>query len=490
MLMGIPASASVSGGLDRVRMFSWSLQPFVLDDWQVTRNLTLNLGLRWEYNNPWYEAQDRWSGFNFATGKAVYPTTANTYGFAIPYPNEKQPMHSLFPSRYTNFAPRVGFAYRPFSSNRTAIRGGYGIYYNNNQSVDLLNVGSNYPWRQTRSVSSDPITPQLTISNALTNSALPTLFNLIFLYQGQRREGMAQQWSFGVQRELYQGITLDVSYVGSKHDHFPLYGINFNQPQPGPGALQPRRPYQGFTSLTGFMFNSSGTYNALQVRAEKRFGKNFGFLTAYTWSKTIDTSEGFEGGRSIDQWLEKSLGSMQREHIFTTAFNYILPVGRGQAVLNQANPVLNGLLGGWQISGILTLQSGSPFTPGIAGDIANCGCTNRPIRIGNGNLPGGQRTVDHWFDVAAFTPQPPYTYGNAGRNILIGPGLENLDAALFKNFQIHEKARLEFRWELFNAFNHANFGFPAATINVPATAGKISSAGTSRDMQFGLKFVF
>jgi hypothetical protein len=319
---------------------------------------------------------------------------------------------------------------------------------------------------------------------------LPPLFNLIFLYQGQRREGMAQQWSFGVQQELFRGTTLDLSYVGSKHDHFPLYGVNFNQPEPGPGALQPRRPYPAFNNLTAYMFNSSGTYHALQARAEKRFSKNFGFLTSYTWSKTLDDSEGFEGGRSVDQWKEKALGSMQREHNLTTAFNYLLPVGKGQELLNQVNPVLNMIVGGWQLSGILTLQSGSPFNVSVSGDVANCGCTNRPNRVGDGNLPSGQRGVNGWFDVSAFTVPAPFTYGNAGRNVLIGPGLQNLDTALFKNFRIREHSTIEFRWELFNALNHTNFGFPSAAVNVPATAGKIFSANPGRQMQFGLKFLF
>ena len=490
MLMGIPTSASVSGGLDRVRMFSWSIQPFILDDWQVTRNLTLNLGLRWEFNAPWVEAQDRWAGFDFSTGKAVYPTSANTYGRTIPYPFEQKDMHALYPSRYRNFAPRLGFAYRPFGSDHTALRGGYGIYYNNNQSVDLLNVGSDFPWRLTRSVTSDPTVPQLRIKDALVSTALPPLFNLTFLYRGLRREGIAQQWSFGVQQDLFKGVTLDVSYVGSKHDHFPLYGVNFNQPEPGAGPLQPRRPYPAFNSLTAFMFNSSGTYHALQARAEKRFGKNLGFLTAYSWSRTIDDSEGFEGSRSIDQWKEKALGSMHREHILTTAFNYLAPFGKGQPMLNGLNSVANAVIGGWQVSGILTLQSGSPFNVGIAGDIANCGCTNRPNRIGNGNLPGSQRNVNHWFDASAFTVPAQFTYGNAGRNVVIGPGIQNLDSALFKNFRIREQSTLEFRWELFNALNHANFGFPSATINVPATVGKIFSAAPGRQMQFGLKYVF
>lgn len=181
---------------------------------------------------------------------------------------------------------------------------------------------------------------------------------------------------------------------------------------------------------------------------------------------------------------------MQRAHVFTSAFNYVLPVGKGQAILSNGNRVAEAVLGGWQVSGILTLLAGAPFNAGVAGDLAGCGCTNRPNRIGDGNLPAGERTSRRWFDVSAFALAPSFVNGNSGRNILIGPGSENLDFALLKNFPIRERSALQFRWELFNSLNHANFGFPAATINVPATAGQISSTATGRQMQFGLKLTF
>jgi hypothetical protein len=471
-------------------MLSWSIYTFVTDDWQVTRNLTLNIGLRWEYNDPWREVQDRWTGFNRVTGKAIYPETANTYGFNIPFPSERASGTQLFAARHRNFAPRFGFAWRPMGSNKTVLRGGYGIYFNNPFSVDLLNVGGNFPWRLTRSVTSDPATPQLNVRDALVSTALPPLFNITYTHDGVRREGITQQWSLGVQRELGRGIALDMSYVGSKRDHGLIYGVPFNQPAPGPGALQPRRPYPQFNSITAYMTNGSGSYHALQTRAEKRFSRNLGMLTSYSWSRTLDDNEGFEGARLVNPYKEKGLGSMHRAHVFTGAFTYILPFGKGQALLNTGNPMANAVFGGWQSTGILTLMTGSPFNVGVAGDIANCGCTNRPNRTGDGNLDRGARSIDRWFDVGAFSPAAQFTNGNAGRNILIGPGVNNLDFGLFKNFQAGESRAVQFRWELFNAFNHANFGFPAATVNVPATAGRISGAAAGWQMQFGLKFTF
>jgi len=490
MLLGTPASASVSGGVDRVRMFSQSLYTFITDDWQVSPNLTINVGVRWEFNQPWTEAQDRWVSFNPATGKAVYPRTANTYGRTIPFPFEQADQTQLFEARYKNFAPRFGFAYRPFGSNRTALRGGYGIYFNNPFSVDLLNVGGNFPWRLTRTVISDPATPQLNVRDALISGTLPPRFNITYSHDNERREGMSQQWSFGIQRELFLGIALDVSYVGAKRDRGLIYGVPFNQPAPGPGAVQPRRPYPQFNNLTAYMTNGSGSYHSLQARVERRFSGNLGILTSYTWSKTLNDNEGFEGARLINPYKEKGLGSMHRLHRFTSALNYVLPVGKGQAILNNSNRAVDAVLGGWQVSGILTLQSGSPFNAGVAGDLAGCACVNRPNRIGNGKLASGERNIRRWFDASAFALAPSFVNGNAGRNILIGPGMENLDFALLKNFPIRERTAVQFRWEIFNLVNHANFGFPAATINIPAVVGQISSAAMGRQMQFALKVTF
>ncbi|MBM3740555.1 MAG: carboxypeptidase regulatory-like domain-containing protein [Acidobacteria bacterium] len=490
MLLGAPASATVSGGLDRVRMFSWSVYPFVTDDWQVTRNLTLNLGLRWEFNHPFREAQDRWVSFNPSTGRAVYPRTANRYGRTPPFPFTEEDRTDLFTPRYSNFAPRFGFAYRPFGSNKTAIRGGYGIFYNSHFSVDLLNVGGNFPWRLTRSVISDPAVPQLNVRDALVSTALPPLFNIIYSWEGQRREGLTQQWSLGVQRELGAGFVADTSYVASKRDRGLIYGVPINQPAPAPGPVQPRRPYPQFNNITAYQTNGSGSYHSLQLRLEKRFDRNLSLLTSYTWSKTLDDNEGFEGSRLINPLKEKGLGSMHRAHVFTTAFSYSLPVGRSQPLLNALPAVAQAVLGGWQVAGILTLQTGSPFNVGMAGDVANCACTNRPNRLANGNLSRGERNIQRWFDIGAFAVAPSFTHGNAGRNILIGPGIQNLDVALLKNFRVKDRSTVQVRWEMFNSLNHANFGFPAAAVNVPAVAGRISSALDPRIMQFSLKWLF
>jgi hypothetical protein len=390
---------------------------------------------------------------------------------------------------YTNAAPRIGFAYRRMGSNTTAIRGGFGLYYNNTFSVDLLNVGSNFPWRETRSVFSEPTVPQLDMRTALVSSTLPPLFGMSYPYNDTRREAIETEWTIGVQHQFRGEILLGVSYEGNKSTHNLIYGDPINQAVPGPGPIQSRRPYPAFSDFAAFRSDGFESYNGLQVRLEKRLSKGLSFLTSYTWSKTLDDTEGFDGTRRPNPFKEKSLGAMDQGNVFTTAFNYSLPVGKGHRALGNANSILEGIAGGWQATGILTLDSGFPFTPTIALDVANCGCGNWPNRIGDGNLPGSRRTIDKWFDPTAFVDPAPFTFGNAGKLILIGPPFRNIDFGLLKNFKVRERNSLQARFEFFNFFNHPNFGFPNATIDVP-TAGQISSAQPGREVQFGLKWLF
>ena len=490
-LLGVPYFAEVSGspGEDRVRMAQWSIYPWFQDDWRVTPNLTLNLGLRWEYNNPWTEGQNRWASFDLATGKVVYPHGANLLGQTPPYPYETADRTSPYNPVYSNFAPRFGFAYRPLGSNNTAIRGGFGLFYNNTFSVDELNVGSNFPWRQTRSVSSEPTIPQLDMATALVSGSLPALFGVTYNYNYTRREAVVTEWTFGIQRQLPAQMVLDVSYLGNKTTHVLIYGVPLNMPTLGPEPIQSRRPYPDFTGITAFESDGFATYNGLQVKLEKRLSKGLTFLTSYTWSKSLEDSEGFDGTRFANPFKELALASMYQANIFTTSFNYLLPIGTGHALLGGANAISDAVFGGWQATGIVTLDSGFPFTPTVAGDFANCGCTNYPIRLSNGNLPASQRSINEWFNPAAFTTPAPYTFGNAGRNILIGPPFRNLDFGLLKNFKINERNKLQARFEFFDFLNHPNFGFPNATVNTPS-AGVISSADPGREVQFGIKWLF
>lgn len=496
-LWGYPGVAAVSGGVgeDRVRMASWSIYPFFTADWKATPNLTINYGLRWEYNSPWLEERDRWASFDLATGAVIYPATADLkilQGASLPFPTETVNRRNEYAPTYTNWAPRFGFAYRPLGSNKTAIRGGIGLFYNDPFSVDMLNVGGNYPWRQTRSVSADPINidPTLNTANILVSSKFPTLPGLNFSLDQKRRESIETGWSFGVQRQLPWDVMVDASYQGNKSTHNLIYGDPVNQPLPGPGPIQPRRPYPLYSGLSGYFTDGFSSYNALQLRVEKRLAKDLGFLSSYTFGKTLDDSEGFNGAFFSNPDRIKSLGGMNQKHIFTTAFNYLLPVGNGRPWGGNMHGVEQAFLGGWQVTGIVTLDGGYPFSAYLSADVANCGCTNFPNRIGNGNLPASERTLSRWFDTSAFTIPATFTRGNSAPYILTGPGYRNLDLGIMKNFRIKERDNIQFRFESFNSLNHTTFGNPYPYVDIPSLAGLITSANPAREVQFALKWTF
>jgi len=236
------------------------------------------------------------------------------------------------------------------------------------------------------------------------------------------------------------------------------------------------------------------SYNALIWKVEKRFSKGISFLSAFTWSHTIDNVS--EVGNSINTngpvvpWnlqLNRGNSYIDVRRQWASNVAYELPFGKGKALFNQGR-VANALLGGWQVAALAALRSGLPYTVTTSGGITNAGGADRPNRLGEGTLPSDQRTIDRWFDLAAFAVQPQYTYGNSGRNILFGPGLKNLDLSLSKSFAIAEGKRLQFRAESFNFTNTPAFGQPGTTLN-GAGVGQITSAGEPRRIQFGLKFI-
>jgi hypothetical protein len=244
----------------------------------------------------------------------------------------------------------------------------------------------------------------------------------------------------------------------------------------------------------------NANYHSLQMTAEKRFTSSLGFLTAYTWSHSIDNVPLQQGGGSdgpIPQdiryrFLDRGTSGFDIKHRFTESLNWAVPVGKGQKVAID-NAVLNHVVGGWQMNGIITIQGGLPFTPTLATSVSNSG-GSKPDRRGLGTLDSGQ-TVDRWFDTsfntagaAWFTPAQ-FTYGNGGRNIMRGPGRWNVDYSLFKNFVVTERVGVQFRSEFFNIFNHPQFDLPNPTIGNP-NAGRISATvGTPRDIQFSLRWL-
>jgi hypothetical protein len=324
------------------------------------------------------------------------------------------------------------------------------------------------------------------------------------------RQPYIHEWSFSIESQLATSMALEVRYVGTSAiqlGHFHFFG---NQAVPGPGDIQPRRldPDFGFTAQMSSGANAN--YNGLQVQLTKRMSNGLQFLAGYTWSKNISNNEGEEGGYSDggaplgqndnDPSAERGPTVNDVRHRFTFSSLYELPFGNGRRWLSHSNAFVNGILGGWQFDAIASFQTGFPITPQSGVDTGNVGTGNwRPDRICDGNLPSDQRHISNWFDTSCFTNASLiadnnngiFRFGNSGRSVLTGPGIQNFDFVLLKDFHFTESTKLQFRAEAFNAFNHANFGADGVITHVnDSRFGLVTSASEGRDIQLALKFLF
>jgi hypothetical protein len=298
--------------------------------------------------------------------------------------------------------------------------------------------------------------------------------------------GYDQHWSFGVQQQVAKSFLVDLAYVGNRGVHLNARE-DFNVPEAGPGAVQSRRPYPRFSGFAYISSSASSSYHAVQGKLEKRLSGGIWFLNSYTISKSLWRQQtSTAGGRYA---FENGSADFHVPHSLSNSFGYKLPFGRGGLVGGNVHPFVNGLIGGWQLQGILIFRSGLCFTPTVSRDVANTGVSNqRPNRLAFGR--SDHPTLDRWFDVSAFAVAPNYTYGNSGLRILAPDIVRVVDFSLFKQFRIAEKANLQFRFEAFNLPNTASFAAPASTIDT-AAAGRVTATTTSpRQMQFALKLSY
>jgi hypothetical protein len=304
-----------------------------------------------------------------------------------------------------------------------------------------------------------------------------------------------QQFSAGVQREIMRDTVLDIGYVGTRGSD--LYGtLNINQPAPGPGAVQGRRPYPAFAAINMTENVFSSHYDGLEVRLEKRLSKGMHFLASYTYSKSYDNSSA-SGGTNTPQYAYNladnwGLSAFDRRDRLVLSYLYDLPFGNKRQYLSKLPGWADAVLGGWKLNGVFTYQSGLPFTPVLPTDNSNTGqLADWPNVVGNPlqSTPGCQvHTPTCWVNPAAFAAAPKYTFGDIQRDSLEGPSLHEWDFAMLKDFTIAESRRLEFRAEAFNLLNNVNFDNPTNTIG--SSFGRILTAEPSRQIQFGLRFVF
>jgi hypothetical protein len=521
-LLGLPSSAQGGSGSITVYLRGDQYQGHLQDDVKVSKRLTVNLGLRYEYSSPLSEKYNRWATLDIRNRRVIvasedgqaYPQSLWVPGIAqqlAPLPivtSEDAGLdRSLVDKDTNNFAPRVGLAYDLFGSQRTVMRAGYGIYYNvvSYNSVTLMSqnppffkrIGATNPSvNQTTRLPNGPVAPiQSLLGNPLLGLPGFQPYDIDFATP------YIQQYNFGVQQLLTQNLMVEAQYLGSKGTH--LY-TNVFYNLPNPSATTPIAARAPFPNLSNFALQSgaaSSIYNSLVLRAEKRLSLGLMVSGSYTYSKSIDNDSLGNSvvSSNLDQGnvkaLERGLSSFDIRNRLTVSFTYDLP-------FKFVNKGLDAVLSNWQMGGIITEQSGQPFTVNIQSDRANTGQLNqRPNLVGDPNLPDGRRTVAQWFDTSVFVAQPIGTLGTAGRNIVQGPGTNVVDFSLLKNIAITERHRLQFRSEFFNLFNHTNFDFPERFCTITATAatgsacpsgtfGRLSAARDPRILQFALKYLF
>jgi hypothetical protein len=279
---------------------------------------------------------------------------------------------------------------------------------------------------------------------------------------------------------------VEADYVGTKGSFlYSSDAINF--PAAGPGSIQARRPYPLFGAMNYQTDDSSATYHSLQVKLEKRLSAGMWFLASGTFSKSLTSVNAPAAGGNY-AW-QKALTSFDVPYIFSAAFGYELPFGKGKRILGSAGRLSNGLFGGWQMQGIINFRSGVPYTPIISRDVTNTGIGSQlPNRVGSGELAG--KSLNLYFDKSAFVVPAAYTYGNSGGDILRGDYSGTVNVSLFKQFSVTEKSRVQFRAEAFNLPNAGYFNTPNATVDVAAGGRVTSTSNAPRQIQFALKYIF
>ncbi len=519
LLAGAPDYAIAASGNTANTLRSVGMNYYAQDDIHVVPRLLLNVGLRWEYNGPPVEDHNRFSVPDLSAAAATCSPApdcqfllAGTDG--IP--------RATYNSTLTDFAPRIGVAWRPLKTERFVVRSAYGIFYDS--GIFNMNVlpRFNPPFYDLSLYPNNPSSP-LVIQNILSSQAIPEPeANMI---APNFRDAYMQQWNVDLQYELGPNWMIDSAYVGSKGTHLPD-AINLDQPNPVTGVA----PYPWFPSSTILEIESAAnsSYNALQFRSEKRVGHDLAFLAAYTFSKSIDDVSSVFGGsvggglpqNSQDLSADRALSDFDARQRFVLSSVYDLPFRRMWA--NQPG-VRKALLSDWQMSGIFTAQTGSPFTVNLTAPSAACFSSSafsnpcRPDLISNPMVPGPvaanpdpacQTTISEgglaanvvgqpgsWFNPCAFATPASGGFGTAGRNILTGPGYTNLDFALSRSIPLRtEGQRLQIRGEFFNLLNHPNFDIPNHSFGAP-TLGEVLSANAygdkpPRQIQLGLKYIF
>ena len=507
-LLGYPTSAvSGIGRGDEDGRTNW-LHLYAQDDWRARSNLTVNVGLRYEYNQHMRDEGNRLSSVDYLTPGGRFVIASDEQGRIHP---DAQPLLSLIPIPYVSsaeaswdrgllspnrvrLAPRTGFALS-FDDDRAVLRGGYGIFLNQWAYSVQTAFARNLPFFYTKQVDvpASQRIPAFQSRDILTRDptavVAPTIMDHAYAVE------YTQTWSGGLQYELLPSTMIEVSYMGS----WTLGADNatvHNVPEPGSGSIQARRPIPALGAIRSIRFDGKSIYHGLTLKATQRTRGNFSYDVSYTLSTSKDDASSPgpteaeanfpQNVRNIfDESGEWAHSSFDHRHAFVASGSYRLPFFAGDGGLRE------GLLGGWRVNAVFLAQSGAPFTVNLGVDQANIGAgpAQRPDQLRDPNLAAGERTPARWLDTSAFTLPAPSTFGNAPRNSVVGPGYASLDLAVAKTWTSAGGRQLELRWEVFNTLNRTNLDLPNRIFGTD-NFGRIFSAKNPREMQFGAKVTF
>jgi hypothetical protein len=510
-LIGLPQTTQRT--LPRPGQYSryWSTSFFLQDDFKLSPRLSLNYGLRYEYDKPARDKYDTVFNFDPSTGSLIVPTQEVLNQHVNPaFPRQitivtaaqaGYPVRPLRNGDLNNFQPRIGFAWRPFSTG-TVLRGGYGIYMDD-MTADIFSRQYAGPFRVTESFTNNIVNsaPLLTFTNPFLQLGTPGAVAIEALAMNLINPHI-QQWNLTVERELLARTGLRVSYIGTKSSQL-VYRRNINQPPASTVPFnQARRPYPLFQNINMNENGGNQIYHAMSVEVQRKWDRGLSFQSGWTWAKTIadiDEQGNTEGGpvieNTFDRARERSDVQFSPRHRFFAQTVWEIPVGAGRRYLNTSGP-LNWILGGWQLTALYTVQTGEYLTPAFAGsDPSNTNTLGGiPDRVGNGTLPSSERTIARWFDASAFAPPPAGSgrFGNSGKGVIVGPGRNVSSAGLFKTFKPAEAIAVRFQATYQNLFNHPNFGNPNLNISTPAAVGTITSQGSREGSgpRYGLLGIF
>jgi outer membrane receptor protein involved in Fe transport len=472
LLLGYPTITLLAANDNRQALRTWSANVYAQDDWRVSSRVTINAGLRYEFNAPPVDADDR---------MVVFDPETNTL---VPVGQNGVPRSGL-DSDYNNFAPRAGLSWDLTGRGTLVLRAGYGLFYDSGTLIENSALYFNPPYWQLGLFFPSETDP-IQIANPFPGEGFPTAPTVNSIDR-RFRTGYAQQVSAGLER-AFTALTLTARYVGAFGDGY-VRKRNINPPPPGPGDIADRRPIPGFGDILVLESEATSRYHALQLAVDRPFSHGLQFKAGYTWSTSMDDTSAFLATDGDDNTPQDSRNfaaewgpsDFDVRHRMVASASWIIP----------AKPGASAFLRDWQVSGVFTAQSGRPFTPRVSFDNSNTG------NVGGGtfaydrpNVVTGAPPPDAvFYNGEAFVIAPQYTFGNAGRNSLTGPAYASLDLAASKRIPIGGRRLLDLRFELFNALSRQNLSLPDSFVDRP-TFGQSLSALPARQVQLSARVTF